>query len=106
MIPNTIGAYRRWPPDLCGKVFGFIKRNLSGAQRRKSVASGERSAEKGTVSLVTAERWRARSATSAPTRTPRFDLERSVKLVRGTRMKRARAVVIAVGAALTILSAQ
>src|SRR5678816_3377094 len=32
---------------LCGKVFGFVKRNLSGAQRRKSASSGERGAGKG-----------------------------------------------------------
>jgi hypothetical protein len=30
---------------LCGKVFGFVKRNLSGAQRRTGVASGERGAD-------------------------------------------------------------
>ena len=30
---------------LCGKVFGFVKRNLSGAKRRKDAASGERGAD-------------------------------------------------------------
>ena len=34
-------------PRLCGKVFGFVKRNLSGAKRRKDAASGERGAGKG-----------------------------------------------------------
>ena len=29
---------------MCGKVFAFVKRKLSGAQRRKSAASGERTA--------------------------------------------------------------
>src|SRR5438552_654627 len=28
-------------PRLCGKVFGFVKENLSGAQRRKDTARGE-----------------------------------------------------------------
>ena len=32
---------------LCGKVFGFVKRNLSGAQRRMDAASGQRGAGKG-----------------------------------------------------------
>jgi hypothetical protein len=32
---------------LCAKVFGFVKRNLSGAQRRKDAASGQRGAGKG-----------------------------------------------------------
>jgi len=39
---------------LCGKVFGFVKENLSGAQRRKSAASGERGAGKGAAALVPA----------------------------------------------------
>jgi len=40
------------------EVFGFVKRNLSGAQRRKDAASGERSAGKGAAALVPAQRWR------------------------------------------------
>jgi hypothetical protein len=32
---------------LCGKVFGFVKRNLSEAKRRKDAASRERGAGKG-----------------------------------------------------------
>jgi len=32
---------------LCGKVFGFVKRNLSGAQRRRDACGGERGAGKG-----------------------------------------------------------
>jgi hypothetical protein len=32
---------------LCGKVFGFVRRNLSGAQRRKDADSGQRGAGKG-----------------------------------------------------------
>jgi hypothetical protein len=43
---------------LCGKVFGFVKRNLSGAKRRKSAVSGERGAGKGAAALVPAQRWR------------------------------------------------
>jgi len=35
-------------------VFGFFKRNLSGAQRRKNAASGERGAGKGAAALVPA----------------------------------------------------
>lgn len=36
------------------EVFGFVKKNLSGAQRRKSAASRERGAGKGAVALVPA----------------------------------------------------
>jgi hypothetical protein len=36
----TLASRLRW------KVFGFVKRNLSGAQRRQSAASGERGAGK------------------------------------------------------------
>ena len=39
---------------MCGKVFGFVKRNLPGAKRRKSAASGERGAGKGAAALVPA----------------------------------------------------
>jgi len=40
------------------EVFGFVKRNLSGAQRRKSAASGERGAGIGAAALVPAQRRR------------------------------------------------
>ena len=36
------------------EVFGFVKRNLSGAQRRKSATSGEMGAGKGALALVPA----------------------------------------------------
>jgi len=36
------------------EVFGFVKRNLSAAQRRKDAASGERGAGKGAAALVPA----------------------------------------------------
>src|SRR5580704_1410067 len=39
---------------LCGKGFGFVKRNLSGAKRRNGAASGERGAGKGAAALVPA----------------------------------------------------
>jgi len=39
------------------EVFGFVKRNLSEAQRRKDAASGERGAGKGAAALVPAQRW-------------------------------------------------
>jgi hypothetical protein len=39
---------------LCKKVFGFVKRNLSGAKRRKDIASGERGTGKGAAALVPA----------------------------------------------------
>src|SRR5882757_3748318 len=40
------------------EVFVFVKENLSGAQRRKSAASGERGAGKGAAALVPAQHWR------------------------------------------------
>src|SRR5215831_20032444 len=43
---------------LCGKVFGFVKSNLSGAKRRKAAASGERGAGKGAAALFPAQRCR------------------------------------------------
>ena len=46
---------------LCGKVFGFVKRNLSEAKRRKDAASRERGAGKGAAALVPAQRGRNRS---------------------------------------------
>jgi hypothetical protein len=36
------------------EVFGFVKKNLSGVERRKSAASGERGAGKGAAALVPA----------------------------------------------------
>jgi hypothetical protein len=45
---------------LCGKVFGFVKRNLSGAERRKATAGGERRAGKGAAALVPASARRDR----------------------------------------------
>jgi hypothetical protein len=32
MIPNTIGAQRRWLFECARKVFGFVKKNFSGAR--------------------------------------------------------------------------
>ena len=52
---------------MCGKVFGFVKRNLSGAKRRMEAASGERGAGKGAAALVPA------SARSDPERDKRSD---------------------------------
>ena len=40
------------------EVFGFVKRNLSEAQRRKDTASEERGVGKGAAALVPAQRWR------------------------------------------------
>ena len=37
------------------EVFGFVKKNLSGAQRRKGAVSGERGAGKGAAALVPAQ---------------------------------------------------
>ena len=51
-------------------VFGFVKRNLSEAQRRKSATSGERGAGKGAAALVPAQHWRR------PEREQRSDLKR------------------------------
>jgi len=50
---------------LCRKVFGFVKRNLSGAQRRKDAASGQRGAGKGGRPCP-AQHTVTRSANSAP----------------------------------------
>jgi hypothetical protein len=43
---------------LCGKVFGFVKRKVSGAKRRMDAASGERGAGKGAAALVPASAHR------------------------------------------------
>ena len=40
------------------EVFVFVKKNLSGAQRRKAAASGERGAGKGAAALVPASTHR------------------------------------------------
>jgi hypothetical protein len=53
MIPDTIGV-ATLATRLCGKVFGFVKRDLSGAKRRNGAASGERGAGKGAAALVPA----------------------------------------------------
>ena len=45
-------------PRLCWKVFAFVKRKISGAQRRKDAASGERGAGKGAAALVPASAHR------------------------------------------------
>jgi hypothetical protein len=47
------------------EVFGFVKRNLSGAQRRDDAASRERGAGKGEQPLSPPQRWRNRSGISA-----------------------------------------
>jgi hypothetical protein len=44
---------------LCGKVFAFVKRNLSGAQRRMDAASGEMGAGKAAAALVPASAHRS-----------------------------------------------
>jgi len=49
------------------EVFGFVKRNLSEAERRKDAASGERGAGKGAAALVPA------SAHSGPERDERSE---------------------------------
>src|SRR6516225_2712041 len=43
---------------LCGKVFGFVKRNLSGAKRRMDAASEERGAGERTARPVPASAHR------------------------------------------------
>jgi hypothetical protein len=47
------------------EVFVFVKRNLSGAQRRKDAASGERGAGKGAQSLALRQHTVSRSAERA-----------------------------------------
>src|SRR5262249_59939045 len=51
---------------LCGKAFGFVKRNLSGAQRRKDAANGERARGKGRQPLSPPSTGETRGAVSAP----------------------------------------
>ena len=70
IFPNSIGSIATPAPRLCWKVIGFVKRNLSGAQRRKAGASGERGVGKGAVALVPAPALKkpgARSASSYTT---------------------------------------
>jgi hypothetical protein len=50
------------------EVFGFAKRNLSEAQRRKDAASGERAAGKGAAALVPASAHSGPERESAPNR--------------------------------------
>jgi hypothetical protein len=59
--PNGIPGRTRTPSErsdasisIVQEVFGFVKRNLSEAQRRKNAASGERGAGKGAAALVPA----------------------------------------------------
>ena len=52
---------------LCGKVFGFVKRNQSRAQRRKDAASGERGAGKGAAALVPASALKKLEREALPT---------------------------------------
>ena len=55
-------AMRLDPPMLCisivQEVFGFVKRNLSGAKRKKDTASGESGAGKGAATFFSAQYWR------------------------------------------------
>ena len=53
MIPNTIERSDAGI-SIVQEVFGFVKRNLSGAQRREDAACGERGAGKGATALVPA----------------------------------------------------
>jgi len=48
------------------EVFDFVKRNLSGAKRRKDAASGERDAGKGARPFAPPKHTETRSARSAP----------------------------------------
>ena len=71
--PNGIPGSSRTPSErsdagtsIVQEVFGFVKRNLSGAQRRKSAASGERGAGKGAAALVPASAHRNPERVSAP----------------------------------------
>ena len=68
MIPNTIGSVATLASRLCKKVFGFVKRNLSGAQRSKDAASRETRAGKGRQPLSPPSAGETRSAISAPIR--------------------------------------
>jgi hypothetical protein len=59
--PNGIPRCTRTPSErsdagisIVQEVFGFVKRNLSGAKRRKNTASSERGAGKGAAALVPA----------------------------------------------------
>jgi len=59
--PNGIPGRSRTPSErsdagnsVVQEVFGFVNRTLSGAQRRKDAASGEKSAGKGAAALVPA----------------------------------------------------
>jgi hypothetical protein len=61
---------------LCGKAFGFVKRNLSGAQRRKDAANAERGAGKGAAALSPPSTGETRSAVSAPDIGSKFRLAR------------------------------
>src|SRR5277367_2684252 len=73
MIPNTIGGSDAGTSVAQG-VFGFVKRNLSAAQRRESAASGVRGAGKGAAALVPA------SAHSDPAREERSELKSNFRV--------------------------
>ena len=71
--PNGIPGGTRTPSErsdagisIAQEVFGFGKKKMSGAQRRKDAASGERGAGKGAAALVPA------SAHSDPERVQRL----------------------------------
>jgi hypothetical protein len=82
MNPNGVPGRSRTPSErsdagtsIVQEVFVFVKRNLSGAQRRKDAASGERGAGKGAAALVPA------SAHSGPEREERSDQTRGSPLI-------------------------
>src|SRR5271168_247180 len=59
--PNGMPGCTRTPSErsdagisIVQEVFGFVKRNLSGAKRRKNTSSSERGAGKGAAALVPA----------------------------------------------------
>jgi hypothetical protein len=68
MVPKTIGEHSGAGNSIVQEVFGFVKRNLSEAQRRKNAASGERGALKGATALVPASTHSGPERDSAPNR--------------------------------------
>jgi hypothetical protein len=56
---------------LCGKVFAFVKRNLSGAQRRKDTRAGKGVRGKG-AGLAPPQHTETRSAKRSELDSPRF----------------------------------
>ena len=71
-LPQRESPLRKWGmfrlpvpppfPSIAEEVFGFVKRNLSGAERRNNSASGEKGAGKGAAALVSAQPTEVRSA--------------------------------------------